>query len=144
MYKGMLMSSQLRPFYPELGDPLVKTAVALVHSRFSTNTFPAWPLAQPFRILAHNGEINTVKGNRFWMAARESLFSHPRFGGQIGDILPVLESGTSDSASLDNALELLVMSGRKLPHALMMLIPEAWNDRNPIPPDLKAFYEYQA
>ncbi|MDR1177572.1 MAG: glutamate synthase subunit alpha, partial [Spirochaetaceae bacterium] len=144
VYKGMLMSGQLRRYYPELGDPLVKTAVALVHSRFSTNTFPAWPLAQPFRMLAHNGEINTIKGNRFWMAAREALFAHPRFGKHLKEIFPVLESGASDSASLDNALELLVMAGRSLPHALMMLIPESWNDRNPIPPELKAFYEYHA
>jgi glutamate synthase (NADPH/NADH) large chain len=144
VYKGMLMSSQLRAYYPELGDALIKTAVALVHSRFSTNTFPAWPLAQPFRMLAHNGEINTIKGNRFWMAAREALFAHPRFGVHLREICPVLEDGASDSASLDNALELLVMSGRSLPHALMMLIPESWNDRNPIPPELKSFYEYHA
>ncbi|GHV74657.1 glutamate synthase [Spirochaetia bacterium] len=144
VYKGMLMSSQLREYYPDLRDEGVTTAVALVHSRFSTNTFPDWPLAQPFRMVAHNGEINTVKGNRFWMAARESLFTHPRFGAALQDILPVLEPGRSDSASFDNALELLVMSGRSLPHALMMLIPESWNDKNPISPELKAFYEYHA
>jgi glutamate synthase (NADPH/NADH) large chain len=144
VYKGMLMSSQLKEYYPELQDEDVKTAVALIHSRFSTNTFPNWPLAQPFRIVSHNGEINTVKGNRFWMAARESLFSHPRFGQALRDILPVIEPDRSDSASFDNALELLVMSGRTLPHALMMLIPESWNDKNPIPQDLKAFYEYHA
>ncbi|MDR1586690.1 MAG: glutamate synthase large subunit [Treponema sp.] len=146
VYKGMMMSSQLREYFPELSDESVSTAVALVHSRFSTNTFPNWPLAQPFRMLAHNGEINTVKGNRFWMAAREALFSHPRFGefGALEEILPVLEPDKSDSASFDNALELLVMSGRSLPQALMMLIPEAWNDKNPIPDELKAFYEYHA
>jgi glutamate synthase (NADPH/NADH) large chain len=144
VYKGMLMPSQLRDYYRDLCDELLVTAVALVHSRFSTNTFPDWPLAQPFRMVAHNGEINTVKGNRFWMAAREALFSHPRFDSALGDILPVIEPERSDSASFDNALELLVMSGRSLPQALMMLIPEAWNEKNPIPPELKSFYEYQA
>lgn len=144
VYKGMLMSSQLRHYFTELTDPRVKSAVAMVHSRFSTNTFPAWPLAQPFRMLAHNGEINTVRGNRYWMAAREALFEHPTLGPHFKDILPVIEPDRSDSASLDNALELLVMAGRSLPHALMMLIPESWNDKNPIPQELKAFYEYHA
>ncbi|MFQ3547238.1 MAG: glutamate synthase central domain-containing protein, partial [Termitinemataceae bacterium] len=144
VYKGMLMSSQLRTYFTELTNPAMTTAVALVHSRFSTNTFPAWPLAQPFRMLAHNGEINTVKGNRFWMAARERLLAHPTFGDALQEILPVIEPGKSDSASLDNVLELLVMAGRSLPHALMMLIPESWNDKNPIPQELKAFYEYHA
>ncbi|MDR2783680.1 MAG: glutamate synthase large subunit [Treponema sp.] len=144
VYKGMLMSGQLKSYYADLRDESVVTAVALVHSRYSTNTFPDWPLAQPFRFVAHNGEINTIKGNRFWMAARESLFSHPRFGDQLKAILPSIEPGRSDSASFDNALELLVMSGRSLPHALMMLIPEAWNEKNPIPQELKDFYEYHA
>ncbi|MDR3302795.1 MAG: glutamate synthase large subunit [Treponema sp.] len=139
VYKGMLMPTQLRDFYPELQDKRVKTAVALVHSRFSTNTFPNWPLAQPFRMLAHNGEINTVKGNRFWMAAREALFSPA-----IRELLPIIEPDKSDSASFDNTLELLVMSGRSLPHALMMLIPESWNERNNIPAELKEFYQYHA
>jgi glutamate synthase (NADPH/NADH) large chain len=144
VYKGMFMSSQLRDYYPELKNDAFKTAVALVHSRFSTNTFPNWPLAQPFRLVAHNGEINTLKGNRFWMAAREALFSHPRFGDALRDILPVVEAGRSDSASFDNVLELLTMSGRSLPHALMMMIPESWNDKNPIPQELKDFYAYHA
>ncbi|MDR2109669.1 MAG: glutamate synthase subunit alpha, partial [Spirochaetaceae bacterium] len=144
VYKGMLMPNQLKRYYPELRDGDVKTAVALVHSRFSTNTFPAWSLAQPFRMVSHNGEINTLTGNRFWMAAREPLFSHPRFGEDLRDILPVLEPEKSDSASFDNILELLVLSGRSLPHALMMLIPESWNDKNPIPQELKDFYEYHA
>ncbi|MDR0557217.1 MAG: glutamate synthase large subunit [Treponema sp.] len=144
VYKGMLTSSQLKDYYADMEDEAVVTAVALVHSRFSTNTFPDWPLAQPFRLVAHNGEINTVKGNRFWMAARESLFSHPRFGDRLKAILPSIEPERSDSASFDNALELLVMSGRSLPHALMMLIPEAWNEKNPIPQELKDFYEYHA
>jgi glutamate synthase (NADPH/NADH) large chain len=144
VYKGMMMSTQLREYYPELSDELVTTAVALVHSRFSTNTFPNWPLAQPFRMIAHNGEINTIRGNRFWMTAREALYAHPRFGDALKDILPAIEPEKSDSASFDNALELLVMSGRSLPQALMMLIPEAWNEKNPIPDELKSFYEYHA
>ncbi|GHV49811.1 glutamate synthase [Spirochaetia bacterium] len=144
VYKGMLMPTQLKDYYPELKDEGLKTAVALVHSRFSTNTFPNWPLAQPFRMVAHNGEINTVKGNRFWMAAREALFAHPRFGDALKDLLPVIEPDRSDSASFDNVLELLVMSGRSLPHALMMLIPESWNGKNPIPQELMDFYEYHA
>ncbi|MDR2078209.1 MAG: glutamate synthase subunit alpha, partial [Treponema sp.] len=144
VYKGMLMPNQLRRYYPELDDAEFASAVALVHSRFSTNTFPNWSLAQPFRILSHNGEINNIKGNRFWMAAREALFSHPRLGDGLKDILPVLEPDKSDSAGFDNLLELLVLTGRSLPHALMMMIPESWNDRNPISQELKDFYEYQA
>jgi glutamate synthase (NADPH/NADH) large chain len=144
VYKGMLMPNQLGNYYPELQDERLETPVALIHSRFSTNTFPDWPLAQPFRIVSHNGEINTIKGNRFWMAAREALMSHPRWGGALKDIFPVIEPGRSDSASFDNVLEFLVLSGRSLPHALMMLIPESWNDKNPISPELKAFYEYHA
>jgi glutamate synthase (NADPH/NADH) large chain len=144
VYKGMLMPNQLGRFYPELQDKRIETPAALIHSRFSTNTFPDWPLAQPFRIVSHNGEINTIKGNRFWMAAREALISHPRWGEALREIFPVIEPGRSDSASFDNALEFLVLSGRSLPHALMMLIPESWNDKNPIPAELKAFYEYHA
>jgi glutamate synthase (NADPH/NADH) large chain len=151
VYKGMLMPSQLKDYYPELQNPAIQTAVALVHSRFSTNTFPNWPLAQPFRMVSHNGEINTIKGNRFWVSAREALFEHPRFARlfpdgkfTLEDILPVIEPDRSDSASFDNALELLVMSGRSLPHALMMLIPESWNDKNPIPRELKDFYAFHA
>ncbi|MDR0410422.1 MAG: glutamate synthase large subunit [Treponema sp.] len=144
IYKGMLMSGQVREFYPDLSEEDVKTAVALVHSRFSTNTFPAWSLAQPFRIVAHNGEINTIKGNRFWMSAREAILSHPRFGAALQEILPVIEPGKSDSASFDNVLEFLVLAGRSLPHAVMMLIPEAWNEKNPISQELKGFYEYHA
>ncbi len=144
VYKGMLMPDQVAPFYTDLRDPSMKSAVALVHSRFSTNTFPAWELAQPFRIIAHNGEINTVKGNRFWMSARESLFASSEYGDDIQKILPVIEKGRSDSASFDNALEMLVACGRSLPHALMMMVPESWNDKNPISDDLKRFYEYHA
>jgi glutamate synthase (NADPH/NADH) large chain len=144
VYKGMLMPNQLPDYFPELRDPGMETAVALIHSRFSTNTFPDWPLAQPFRMVAHNGEINTIKGNRFWMAAREALYEHKTLGPVLKEILPVLEPGRSDSASFDNALEFLVMTGRSLPQALMMLIPESWNDRNPIPAELKDFYAYHA
>ena len=144
VYKGMLMSSQLRPYFTELSDERLTTAAALVHSRFSTNTFPNWPLAQPFRIVAHNGEINTVTGNRYWMAAREALFAHPDFGDDLAEILPTVEPGKSDSASFDNVLELLVMAGRSLPHALMMMIPESWNEKNPISEELKSFYAYHA
>ncbi len=144
VYKGMLMSGQLRGYFTELSDPRLETAVALVHSRFSTNTFPAWPLAQPFRMIAHNGEINTIKGNRLWMEAREALLESKELGKELHDLFPLIEPGRSDSASFDNALELLVLSGRSLPHALMMLIPESWNEKNPIPDELKFFYEYHA
>lgn len=141
VYKGMLMPKQLRYYYLDLQDKRMASAVALVHSRFSTNTFPSWDLAQPFRMLAHNGEINTIKGNRFWMSARESTFVSPVFGEEIRKILPVIEPGKSDSASFDNALEMLYFAGRSLPHGLMMLIPESWNEKNPIPEELKYFYE---
>jgi glutamate synthase (NADPH/NADH) large chain len=144
VYKGMLTPLQLREFYPDLSEKSVETGVALVHSRFSTNTFPAWSLAQPFRIAAHNGEINTIKGNRFWMEAREALFAHHRFGSLLQELLPVIEPGKSDSASFDNVLEFLILTGRSLPHAIMMLIPEAWNEKNPIIQELKDFYEYHA
>ncbi len=144
VYKGMLMPNQVRHYYRDLLDQRIESAVALVHSRFSTNTFPSWDLAQPFRLIAHNGEINTIKGNRFWMSARESAFVSPRFGDDIKKILPVIEPGKSDSASFDNALEMLYFAGRSLPHALMMLIPESWNEKNPIPEELKYFYEYHS
>jgi glutamate synthase (NADPH/NADH) large chain len=144
VYKGMFMAKQIKSYFSDLQDERMTSAIALVHSRFSTNTFPSWELAQPFRILAHNGEINTIKGNRFWMQARESLFASDLFGEDIKKILPVIEPGKSDSASFDNALEMLVATGRSLPHAMMMLIPESWNEKNPIPDDLKYFYEYHA
>jgi glutamate synthase (NADPH) large chain len=129
VYKGMLMPAQLRHYYLDLQDTRMASAVALVHSRFSTNTFPSWDLAQPFRMLAHNGEINTIKGNRFWMQARESSFISDVFGRDLGKILPVIEPGKSDSASFDNALEMLCFAGRSVPHSLMMLIPESWNEK---------------
>ncbi len=144
VYKGMLMPSQVKSYFDDLHDLRMSSAIALVHSRFSTNTFPSWDLAQPFRLLAHNGEINTIKGNRFWMQARESSFASDLFGDDLYKILPVIEQGKSDSASFDNALEMLVATGRSLPHALMMLIPESWNEKNPLPDRLKYFYEYHS
>ena len=142
IYKGMLTPEQLGQYYTDLQDMKMKSAISLVHSRFSTNTFPTWDLAQPFRILAHNGEINTIKGNRLWMEAREGLLESDVFGEDLKKIFPVIEKGKSDSASLDNVLEFLVLTGRSIPHALSMLIPESWNDKNPIPESLKAYYEY--
>ncbi len=142
VYKGMLTSLQLRYYYPDLMNPRFTTAMALVHSRFSTNTFPAWNLAQPFRMLGHNGEINTIQGNRLWMKAREGSLNPKAFNDQ--DMTPILQPGMSDSASLDNVLEYLVMAGMSLPHALAMLVPESFNDKNPISPALKAFYEYHS
>lgn len=144
IYKGMLMSTQLRAYFPELTDSRMTSAIAVVHSRFSTNTFPTWDLAQPFRYLAHNGEINTIKGNRFWIQAREAGLASPLFGDDIKKLLPIIEPDKSDSASVDNVLELLVQAGRALPHAMMMLIPESFNHLNPIPDDLKFFYEYHS
>jgi glutamate synthase (NADPH) large chain len=144
IYKGMFTSAQLRKYYLDLQDPALESAIALVHSRFSTNTFPTWDLAQPFRYLAHNGEINTIKGNRFWLQARETSFESTLFGQDIHKISPVIEAGKSDSASVDNVLELLVHGGRSLPHALMMLIPESFNMFNPIPDNLKYFYEFHS
>jgi len=144
VYKGMLMPGQVRHYYKDLRDERMESAMALVHSRFSTNTFPSWDLAQPFRMLAHNGEINTVKGNRLWMQARESDFRSEILGDDLKKIFPVIEPGKSDSASFDNAVELLVAAGRSMPHALMMMIPESWNDKNPIPEYLKYFYEYHS
>lgn len=143
IYKGMLSSLQLRNYYPDLTNTYFTSGIALVHSRFSTNTFPTWSLAQPFRLLAHNGEINTIRGNRGWMEARESVLSSPALG-DIRDIRPIVQPSMSDSASLDNVLEFLVMSGLSLPHAMAMLVPESFNEKNPISEDLKAFYEYHS
>ena len=142
VYKGMLSSLQLRNYFPDLTNSYFTSGLALVHSRFSTNTFPTWGLAQPFRLLAHNGEINTIRGNRGWMEARESVLSSPA----LGDIreIPIVQPGMSDSASLDNVLEFLLMSGLSLPHAMAMLVPESFNEKNPISEDLKAFYEYHS
>ena len=143
VYKGMLTSGQLRRYFPDLSNPYLTSGLALVHSRFSTNTFPTWSLAQPFRLLAHNGEINTIRGNRGWMKARESVLSSEALGN-IKDISPIVEEGMSDSASLDNVFEFLTMSGLSLPQAMAILVPESFNDKNPISEDLKAFYEYHS
>ena len=165
IYKGMLTSGQLRRYFPDLLSPYLTSGLALVHSRFSTNTFPTWSLAQPFRLLAHNGEINTIRGNRGWMKARESVLlapPSPPKGGTIdetskvktteapsgavwgADISPIVEEGMSDSASLDNVFEFLMMSGMSLPQAMAILVPESFNEKNPISEDLKAFYEYHS
>ncbi len=144
IYKGMLTPAQVGEYFLDLQNPVFKSAIALAHSRFSTNTFPRWDLAQPFRIMAHNGEINTIKGNRLWMQARESLLKSDLFGEDLDKLFPVVAPDMSDSASLDNVLEFLVLTGRSLPQALSMLIPESWNDKNPIPKSLKAYYEYHS
>ena len=144
IYKGMFTPGQLRDYFKDLTNPLMTSAIALVHSRFSTNTFPTWSLAQPFRMIAHNGEINTIKGNRQWMHARESLLESDLFGDELDKLFPIIEPGKSDSASFDNTLEFLHMTGRSMPHSLCMLIPESFNEKNPIPESLKAFYEYHS
>ena len=143
IFKGMLTSGQLRRYFPDLTNPYLTSGLALVHSRFSTNTFPTWALAQPFRLLAHNGEINTIRGNRGWMKARESVLSSEALG-DIRDLSPIVQEGMSDSASLDNVFEFLTMSGLSLPQAMAILVPESFNDKNPISDDLKAFYEYHS
>jgi glutamate synthase (NADPH) large chain len=141
VYKGMVTTLQLEPFYPDLSDERFTSRLALVHSRYSTNTFPSWPLAQPFRMIAHNGEINTVQGNRNWMRARQSqLKSHVL--GDLRDVFPIVTPGASDSASFDEVVELLTLGGRSLPHAIMMMVPEAWENQTDIDPTLRDFYEY--
>ncbi len=143
-YKGMLISFQLAAFYPDLRDERTKSALALVHSRFSTNTFPSWELAHPYRVICHNGEINTVRGNVNWMRARESELRSELFGEDLEKILPVVSPGNSDSATFDNVLELLMLGGRSLPHAAMMMIPEAYRKRDDLPEDLKGFYAFHS
>jgi len=143
-YKGMLISHQLSGFYPDLEDERCRSAMALVHSRFSTNTFPSWELAHPYRVICHNGEINTVMGNVNWMRARESELSSELFGADLRKILPVVSAGNSDSATFDNVLELLMLAGRSLPHAAMMMIPEAYRNRADLPDELKGFYAFHA
>jgi glutamate synthase domain-containing protein 2/glutamate synthase domain-containing protein 1/glutamate synthase domain-containing protein 3 len=144
VYKGMLRPDQLARFYEDLRDPDLASAIALVHSRFSTNTFPSWRLAHPYRFLCHNGEINTLRGNLSWMRVREAIMSSARFGGRLAALLPVCGENQSDSASLDNALELLTLAGRPLAHAMAMLIPEAWEGHTTMSPERRAFYEYHA
>src|SRR3954471_24382938 len=144
IYKGMLTTPQLTQFYPELTDERVESALALVHSRFSTNTFPSWPLAHPYRYIAHNGEINTVQGNRNWMRAREALLDSEFLPGDLERIFPICTPGASDTASFDEVLELLHMGGRSLPHAVLMMIPEAWENHESMAPDRRAFYNFHA
>lgn len=140
-YKGMLTTMQLQPFFPDLSDERMKTTIAIVHSRFSTNTFPSWPLAQPFRMLAHNGEINTIQGNRNWFTARQGRLKSELLG-DMADLLPILTPGYSDSGTFDEVLELLNLAGRSLPHAVLMMVPPAWEKDPGLDPDVRAFYEY--
>ncbi len=144
VYKGLLMSQQIPQFYPDLNDPTMTSALALIHARFSTNTFPSWDLAQPFRYIAHNGEINTLRGNLNWMHAREKLLQSPLFDDDVKKLLPVITPGGSDSAMFDNVLELLVAGGRSVAHAVMMLIPEAWQNDAAMPDEKRAFYQYHS
>ena len=144
IYKGLLLATQIPTYYLDLAEPDFESAIALVHQRYSTNTFPTWDLAHPFRFIAHNGEINTVKGNVNWMRARQTMFRHPRFGADIAKLFPIIPSGMSDSASFDCALELLHATGRSLPHAIRMMIPAAWDGHESMPDAEKAFYEYHA
>jgi glutamate synthase (ferredoxin) len=144
VYKGMLLTEQLPQYFPDLEHPAMETALALVHSRFSTNTFPSWDRAHPYRFMAHNGEINTLRGNINWMRAREALFESPLFGDDIKKILPIVNPNGSDSSMFDNTLELLVLAGRPLAHAIMMMIPEPWSANESMDPDLRAFYQYHS
>ncbi len=143
-YKGMLTASQLGAMFPDLAHPDFESALALVHQRFSTNTFPSWPLAHPYRYVAHNGEINTLQGNVNWMRAREGLLRSSVFGDDLAKVLPVITPGGSDTASFDNVLEFLVMAGRSLPHAVLMMIPEPWGGNPAMDPAVRAFYEYHS
>jgi glutamate synthase domain-containing protein 2/glutamate synthase domain-containing protein 1/glutamate synthase domain-containing protein 3 len=144
VYKGMLTAPQLPRYFPDLRDPRVASRLALVHSRFSTNTFPSWELAHPFRMIAHNGEVNTVRGNINWMRARESQLASELFGEDLAKVLPVVRTGGSDSATFDNVLELLVLAGRSLPHALMMMVPEAYRSQTDLDPDVRGFYDFHS
>ena len=144
IYKGMLKADQIAPMFPDLADPDVESALALVHQRFSTNTFPSWPLAHPYRFVAHNGEINTLRGNINWMQAREALLESDVLGDDLKKILPIIREGGSDTAIFDNVLEFLVMAGRSLPHAVLMMIPEPWQNHEGMSPELRAFYEYHS
>src|SRR4029077_11325410 len=144
IYKGLLLAPQITDFYKELLDPDLTSALCLVHQRFSTNTFPSWKLAHPYRYICHNGEINTLRGNMNWMYARQSVLASPLFGEDMKKLMPIITAGGSDSAMLDNAVEMLTLSGRTLPHVMSMLIPEAWDHDDTMPEDIKAFYEYHA
>ncbi|HCU51866.1 MAG TPA: glutamate synthase subunit alpha, partial [Micromonosporaceae bacterium] len=144
VYKGMLTTNQLPTFFPDLSDPRLVSAIALVHSRFSTNTFPSWPLAHPYRYIAHNGEINTLNGNRNWMRAREALLESDLIPGDLRRLFPICTPAASDSASFDEVLELLHLGGRPLAHAVLMMIPEAWENNSTMDPARRAFYEFHA
>jgi len=144
VYKGLLLAHQIDGFYPDLADPLLDSAIALVHQRYSTNTFPTWDLAQPFRYIAHNGEINTLRGNVNWMHAREGTLASELFGPDLRRLFPIIRPGGSDTAQFDNALEMLVLAGRSLPHAMMMMVPEAWDGHESMDEDRRAFYEYHS
>ena len=144
IYKGMLSADQIESMYPDLLDPDMESALALVHQRFSTNTFPSWPLAHPYRYVAHNGEINTLRGNINWMRARQGLLQSDLLGDDLKKVLPVIREGGSDTAIFDNVLEFLTMTGRSLPHAILMMIPEPWSGNATMDPDRKAFYEYHS
>ncbi|HEX3178308.1 MAG TPA: glutamate synthase subunit alpha, partial [Methylomirabilota bacterium] len=144
IYKGMLSADQIESMFPDLLDPDMESALALVHQRFSTNTFPSWPLAHPYRYVAHNGEINTLRGNINWMRAREALCTSDALGDDLAKVLPVTREGLSDSATFDNVLEFLVMNGRSLPHAILMMIPEPWQHHESMSPERRAFYEYHS
>ena len=144
VYKGLIMASQIERFYHDLSDGFFKTSFVLVHSRFSTNTLGSWRLAHPYRFIIHNGEINTLRGNINWMTARQSIFSSERLGDDVKKLLPVITPGQSDTASLDNALDLLLATGRSLPHAMMMLIPEVWGDHVPMSQAKQDFYRYHS
>ncbi len=144
VYKGMLTTSQLRTFFPDLSDARFASAIALVHSRFSTNTFPSWPLAHPYRYIAHNGEINTLRGNRNWMRARETLLRSDLIPGDLQRLFPIVDPDASDSATFDEVLELLHLGGRSLPHAVLMMIPEAWENHTEMDPARRAFYQFHA
>jgi glutamate synthase domain-containing protein 1 len=144
VYKGMLLTGQLEQYFTDLQNPPMETALALVHSRFSTNTFPSWDRAHPYRYIAHNGEINTLRGNINWMHAREALFESELFGEDIKKILPIVNPNGSDSSMFDNTLELLVLAGRSLPHAMMMMIPEPWSGNEGMDDDRRAFYQYHS
>jgi glutamate synthase (ferredoxin) len=144
IYKGMLTASQIETMFPDLTNPDMESALSLVHQRFSTNTFPSWPLAHPYRYIAHNGEINTLTGNINWMRAREGLLKSTVLGDDLKKVLPVIREGGSDTATFDNVLEFLVMTGRSLPHAILMMIPEPWSNHETMSPELKAFYEYHS
>jgi glutamate synthase (ferredoxin) len=144
IYKGMLIADQIETMFPDLADVELESSLALVHQRFSTNTFPSWPLAHPYRYVAHNGEINTLRGNINWMRAREALFQSDVFGDDLQKLLPIIREGGSDTATFDNVVEFLVMAGRSLPHAMLMMIPEPWNGHESMSPEVRAFYEYHS